>query len=236
MPDKIRVFLVEDHHLMRQGLAALLNSKEDIQVVGEAANGLEAVANVEAAGPDVVLMDLSMPNMNGLEATRQIKSRLPKVPVLILSMYNDPIFVARSLRAGASGYILKESMIEELTLAIRSVVAGGVFLSPLVAVPIVQEFLQRTSSALEDGYEQLTDREREVFQLLAEGNSAPQIAKLLVISLPTVRSHQANLKRKLGLKNRAEIVRYALDHPMTPRPGNPLAPGGLESRSGYGEG
>ena len=208
---------------MRQGLAALLSGQEDIQVVGQAANGLEAVANVEAAHPDIVLMDLSMPGMNGLEATRELKVRLPKTPVLILSMYNDPIFVARALHAGAAGYILKESMIEELTLAIRSVAAGGLFLSPLVAAPIVQDYLARTPAELADGYEQLTAREREVFQLLAEGHSAPQIAKLLVISLPTVRSHQANLKQKLGLKNRAEIVRYALDHPLTPRSQNPLA-------------
>lgn len=213
---KVRVLLVEDHHLMRQGLAALLAGREDIQVVGEAANGLEALAFVEKRAPDLVLMDLSMPTMNGLEATRQIKQRFPNVTVLVLSMYNDPVFVARALQAGAAGYILKESMVEEVALAIRSVASGGMFLSPLVAAPIVQEYLRASPDAL-DPYAQLTTRERQVVQLLAEGYTTPQIAKLLVISLPTVRSHQANLKQKLGFRNRAELVRFVIEHPLTPR-------------------
>ena len=227
---EVQIFLVEDHHLMRQGLAALLSGQDNLAVVGQAANGLEALALLEAAHPDVVLMDLSMPTMNGLEATRQIKERWPKLPVLILSMYNDPIYVTRALRAGAAGYILKESMIEELTLAIRSVIEGGLFLSPLVAAPLVHEYLLRGAPDLGDGYEQLTAREREVLQLLVEGQSAPRIAKLLVISLATVRSHEANLKHKLGLKTRADIVRFAVDHPLIPRPDALLAPrpGGSE--------
>src|SRR5690242_18805022 len=118
---RLRLFLVEDHHLMRQGLAALLNTRGDVEVVGEAANGVEALAQVEAAHPDVIIIDFSMPVMNGVETTRRIRERLQKVPVLILSMYSDPVGVSRALRAGASGYILKESMIEELSLAIHSV-------------------------------------------------------------------------------------------------------------------
>jgi two-component system response regulator NreC len=213
---KVRVLLVEDHHLMRQGLAALLAGRDDLQVVGEAANGLEALVLVEKLQPQLVLMDLSMPTMNGLEATRQLKQRFPRITVLVLSMYNDPVFVARALQAGAAGYILKESMVEELTLAIHSVVEGGMFLSPLVAAPIVQQYLRAAPDAL-DPYAQLTSREREVLQLLAEGYTTPQIAKILVISLPTVRSHQANLKQKLGFKNRPELVRFVMDHPLTPR-------------------
>ena len=213
---RLRVFLVEDHHLMRQGLAALLSQRGDVLVVGEAANGLEALAQLEAARPDVVIVDLSMPVMNGVETTRRIKERLPKLPVLILSMYSEPVGVTRALRAGASGYILKESMIEELSLALRSVAEGGLFLSPLVAGPIVQEYLRQGATTAEDDFSQLTPRECEVLQLLAEGHSAPHIARLLVIGLPTVRTHQANLKRKLGLKNRAELLRYALDHSIVP--------------------
>lgn len=211
-----RLVLVEDHHLMRQGLAALLSGRGEVKIVGEAANGLEALALVEKLEPQLVLMDLSMPTLNGLDATRQIKQRYPKIAVLVLSMYNDPMFVARALRAGASGYILKESMLEELTLAIHAVLEGGVFLSPQVAAPIVQEYLRGSPTGL-DPYAQLTAREREVLQLLAEGYSTPQIAKMLTVSLPTVRSHQANLKHKLGFKNRAELVRFVLDHPPAPR-------------------
>lgn len=214
----VRIVLVEDHHLMRQGLAALLTGREDVLVVGEAANGLDALALVDKTKPQLVLMDLSMPTMNGLEATRQIKQRYPRIHVLVLSMYNDPVFVARALQAGASGYVLKESMLEELTLAIRSVAEGGIFLSPLVAAPIVQEYLRASPEMLDDPYAQLTMREREVLQLLAEGNSTPQIAKILNVSLPTVRTHQANLKQKLGLTKRAELVRFVLDHPFVPRP------------------
>jgi two-component system response regulator NreC len=215
--NKLRVFLVEDHHLMRQGLASLLNTRQDVQVAGEAANGLEALASVEAARPDVIIVDLSMPVMNGVEFTRRVRERLPDVPVLILSMYSDPVGVARALRAGAAGYIVKESMIEELSLAIHSVVEGGRFLSPQVAGPIIQEYLQHAETEVQDDYNQLSPRECEVLQMLAEGRSAPEIARLLVISLPTVRTHQVNLKRKLGLKNRAEIVRYALDHGILPQ-------------------
>lgn len=211
-----RLVLVEDHHLMRQGLAALLSGRGEVKIVGEAANGLEALALVEKLEPQLVLMDLSMPTLNGLDATRQIKQRYPKIAVLVLSMYNDPMFVARALHAGASGYILKESMLEELTLAIHAVIEGGVFLSPQVAAPIVQEYLRGSVAGL-DPYAQLTAREREVLQLLAEGYSTPQIARMLTVSLPTVRSHQANLKRKLGFKNRSELVRFVLDHPPAPR-------------------
>ncbi len=211
-----RLVLVEDHHLMRQGLAALLSGRGEVKIVGEAANGLEALTLVEKLEPQLVLMDLSMPTLNGLDATRQIKQRFPNIAVLVLSMYNDPMFVARALHAGASGYVLKESMLEELTLAIHAVIEGGVFLSPQVAAPIVQEYLRGSLTGL-DPYAQLTAREREVMQLLVEGYSTPQIAKMLTVSLPTVRSHQANLKRKLGFKNRSELVRFVLDHPPAPR-------------------
>lgn len=216
--NKLRLVLVEDHHLMRQGLAALLTERGDVEIVGEAANGLEALPVIKRTQPQLVLMDLSMPTMNGLDATRQIKQLFPKTIVLVLSMYNDPVFVARALQAGASGYILKESMIEELALAMRSVVEGGMFLSPQVAAPIVQEYLRASPETLVDPYAELTARERQVLQLLAEGYATPQIARMLVISLPTVRSHQANLKSKLGFKNRPELVRFVMDHPLTPRP------------------
>ena len=208
---KLRIFLVEDHHLMRQGLAALLGQQGDMVVVGEAGNGVEALAQLEAARPDIVLVDLSMPVMNGVETTRRIKERLPSLPVLILSMYGDPVGVTRALRAGASGYIVKESMVEELTFAIHAVTEGGLFLSPLVTGPIVQDYLRGIANQ-DDDFGALTPRESEVLQLLAEGHSASEIAALLTISLPTVRTHQANLKTKLGLKNRADLLRYALDH------------------------
>jgi len=218
---KLRVFLVEDHHLMRQGLAALLHQQGDMEVVGQAANGVEALARLEAAHPHIVLVDLTMPVMNGLELTRRIKERFPKLPVLILSMYGDPVGVTRALRAGASGYIVKESMVEELTLAVRAVVDGGLFLSPLVAGPVVKDYLAGVTS-FDDDFGLLTARESEVLQLLAEGRTAADIAELLIISLPTIRSHQANIKRKLGLKNRAELLRYALDHHIVAPSAQPI--------------
>jgi len=220
---KLRVFLVEDHHLMRHGLAALLQQHGDMEVAGQAANGVEALAQLEAARPDVVLVDLTMPVMNGVELTRRIKERLPRLPVLILSMYGDPVGVTRALRAGASGYIVKESMVEELTFAVRAVAEGGLFLSPLVTGPVVRDYLAGLAR-FDDDFGLLTARESEVLQLLAEGRTAAEIADTLTISLPTVRSHQANIKRKLGLNTRAELLRYALDHHIVASSTHPFKP------------
>lgn len=206
---------------MRQGLAALLRQHTDLLVAGEAANGVEALAQLESVKPDIVVADLTMPLMNGVELARRIKERSPKLPVLILSMHSDPVGVTRALRAGASGYILKESMIEELTFAIRAVAEGGLFLSPQVTGPLVQDYLAGVTN-LDDDFGLLTSRECEVLQLLAEGRSASEIAELLTVSLATVRTHQANIKRKLGVKNRAELLRYALDHHMVGTSAQPL--------------
>ena len=198
---------------MREGLTALLDQEDDMIVVGEAANGVEALAKLENFQPDIVLIDLSMPLMNGVETTRRIKERMPSLPVLILSMYGDAVGVTRALRAGALGYIVKESVVEELTFAIREVADGRHYLSPLVDGPIVQDYLQGIPSQ-DDGFDKLTPRESEVLQLLAEGHSIAKIASMLTISQSAVRRHQANLKSELGLKNRADILRYALDHHM----------------------
>jgi len=208
---KIRVLVVDDHTIVRDGICALLGLAGDMEVVGEAANGREALEMVQKLVPDVVLMDIAMPVMGGLEATRRIRKELPKVKVLALTQYDDKAYVFPIIEAGASGFISKTAASSDLASGIRSVYRGDSFLSPSVARFLVEDYQQLASmKGGQDPYEQLTDREREVFKLAAEGYTTQEIADMLVLSPKTVEGHKTNLMAKLDIHNRTELVKYAL--------------------------
>jgi len=213
----IRIFLADDHKLLRQSLRVLLEKEPGLAIVGEAGDGLKTLDQVEALAPDVVLMDISMPHLDGLEATRRIKKRHPDVKVLILSMHGDDQYVGQALRAGASGYLLKDASKDELLLAIRAISQGGSYLSPRLSKMLIDDYLRLSDQTAEDPYHDLlTDREREVFQLMAENQSSPEIGRILGISPKTVRNHRANLMEKLGLHSQSDVVMFALRHGLIP--------------------
>jgi DNA-binding NarL/FixJ family response regulator len=206
----IRVLLVDDHTILREGVRALLADEREIVVVGEAGDGREALEKVEALSPDIVLMDMVMPGMNGLEATSLIKQRHPAIKVLILSMYDDDEYVQQVIQAGASGYLLKGMAADDLVLAIREVHAGASFLNPAVAAKLIEDYVRRVRGDGDAAGELLTAREREVLKLIAEGNTNQEIADVLRLSRKTVESHRANIMRKLDLHDVTELVKYAL--------------------------
>jgi DNA-binding NarL/FixJ family response regulator len=205
----IRIVLVDDHVMLREGLHAILEGQPDMEVVGEAADGLEAVRLVDQVAPHVVVMDIAMPGMNGLEATRRIKKAHPDCCVLVLSQYDDREYVLSVLKAGASGYVLKRSAGAELARAIRSVSAGEPALDPKAARAVMDAFVANAADESEEPAP-LTDREREVLILIAEGYSNQQIACTLHISSKTVEAHRGNIMTKLGLHNRTDLVKYAI--------------------------
>ncbi len=208
---RIRVLIADDHTILREGIRSLLKLYEDIEVVGEAADGNEAVEKVTLMTPDVVLMDIAMPGLGGLEATLEIRKRSPQTRILVLSQYDDPEYVFRLLKAGASGYVLKKAAGTELVSAIRAVSRGGSYLSPTVARPVIEGFLHGPEKTeTEDAYDGLTDREKQVLKLVAEGHSNSDIARMLTLSIKTVMGHRANLMDKLGIHNRTELVKYAI--------------------------
>jgi len=208
---QIKVLLVDDHAILREGVHALLAREPDILVVGEAADGQEALEQVPRLKPDVVIMDIVMPRMNGLEATRLITERHPESRVLILSMYDDHEYVVQIIQAGASGYVLKRVVTEDLVRAIREVYAGESFLYPPIAAKLIGDYLRVTKGERGDGPgEPLTAREREVLKLIADGHTNQAIAEQLGLSRKTVDSHRANAMRKLDLHDVTEVVKYAL--------------------------
>jgi DNA-binding NarL/FixJ family response regulator len=208
---QIRVLLVDDHAILREGVHALLAREPDILVVGEAADGQEALEQVPRLKPDVVIMDIVMPNMNGLEATRLITERHPESKVLILSMYDDHEYVVQIIQAGASGYVLKRVVTEDLVRAIREVNAGESFLYPPIAAKLIGDYLRVTKGERSDvPGEPLTAREREILKLIADGHTNQAIAGQLGLSRKTVDSHRANAMRKLDLHDVTELVKYAL--------------------------
>ncbi len=207
---EIRVILADDHTILRDGLCALLAGLADIQVVGQAADGLEVVQLVRELQPDVVVMDIAMPHLNGLEATRRIRSECPRCQVLILSQYEDAGCVLEALEAGASGYLLKRAAGAELADSIRAIRQGGVVLHPAAARVVVDAYLQGQEARQRDAYEQLTEREREVLILVAEGYTNQQIADMLHVSPKTVDRHRTSLMTKLDLHDRTEVVRFAI--------------------------
>ncbi len=210
----LSIFLVEDHHIMRRGLASLLRTELGAEIVGEAKDGIEALELLANCSPDAVIMDISMPRMNGVEATRRISQRFPGIRILILSMHNNPALVSQALGAGASGYILKEAMLEELTAALRAVLSGQVFISSLVEGPLPDNlFTSHAGAALSLApAEELTRREYEILQCFAAGKTVAQIAAELCVSIYTVYTHRTNIQRKLHLHNQAETIRYAVEH------------------------
>ena len=207
----IRVLVADDHAVLRQALRYMLESQPGLEVVGEASNGRDAVDLAEKLQPDVVLMDTVMPGLNGIEATRQIRRRLPKVKVLMLTGYQEDEQVAGALKAGASGYVIKKSDLDELLLGIQAVHRGNPYFSSSIGDGDLTDYLwQLKSNAGRVGYDLLTAREREVLQLIAEGSSNQQIAEELFISVKTVEAHRAHIMTKLHAKNRTDLIRYAL--------------------------
>jgi len=206
----ITILLADDHHVVRQGLRALLEKEDDFTVVGEAENGRDAVNLAVEKKPDIILLDVAMPDLNGLEAAKQIRSRLPKAKVIALSAYEGSSYVLGMIKAGAAGYILKDVAFQEVSNAIRMVAAGEFYLSQKVAGAVVDGFLQRGVSEGEPATAPLTEREREVLQLLAEGHSTKEIAKKLFLSVKTIEVHRWKLMKKLGLKNLAELIKFAI--------------------------
>ncbi len=208
---KIRVLVVDDHTIVRDGICALLRLAGDMEVVGEAANGREALEMVKKLMPDVMLIDIAMPNMNGLEATRHIRKEFPRVRVLVLTQYDDKEHVFWAIEAGANGFISKTAASSDLAHGIRSVHRGDSFLSPSAAKFLVEDYQTEANLRKEqDPYKQLSDREREILKLLAEGCTTREIADMLVISVKTVEGHKTNLMSKLDIHNRTDLVKYAL--------------------------
>jgi len=208
---RVRLLICDDHALFRAGIKAVLQEQPDVEVVGEAGDGREALDQVERLQPDVVLMDIEMPSLNGFDATRRITQLHKAVKVLILTMYAEELLVARCLEAGASGYVLKDVPVSQLIYAIEAVARGERYLSPRA----VQTVLDDQGQRLERGrtkYDLLTDREREVLKLLADGLSVKEVATRLDRSAKTVEVHKYNLMRKLGVHDRAELVKYAIAH------------------------
>ena len=208
---RIRVLVVDDHAIVRDGICALLSRAGDMEVVGEAGNGVEAIEMTKKLNPDVVLMDIAMPVLSGLEATRRVCREMPGTRVLALTQYDDKEYVFPLIQAGALGFISKTSASSELTSAIRYVDRGESYLSPSVAKLMVDDYQHGAAMQAEsDPYEQLTDRERDVLKLVAEGYTTREIADMLVISPKTVEGHKSSLMSKLNVHNRIELVKYAL--------------------------
>lgn len=210
----IRILLVDDHAILREGLRALLSYYPDVEVVGEAEDGLQAIEYVESLSPDIVLMDIAMPGMNGLEATRRIRQKHPNAHVLILTQYEDQPYVLNLLRAGVSGYVLKRALGVDLINALRAVARGESFLYPPVATTVLEQLRQSDMGAIQD-VKTLTSREQEILHRVASGETSRQIALALNISVKTVEWHRSNLMSKLDVRSVAELVRYAIEQGLT---------------------
>lgn len=209
MPD-VRILLADDHAVLRQGLRRILEEQSGWSVVGEAANGRDAVSQVEAIEPHVAVLDIAMPLLNGIEATRQLTRRMPATRVLILSMHSDQAYVTQAVKAGARGYVLKDSAGADIIQAVSALMAGKSYFSPPVAELMLDDYVRNlTEKGILDRYDALSEREREVLQLVAEGRSTKEIAELLSISVATVETHRAHVLQKLDLKNTAGVVLYA---------------------------
>lgn len=208
--EKIRVLLVDDHTILREGIRALLALSKDMEVVGEAADGQAGLEQVAELQPDVVLMDIAMPGLDGLEATRRIKDRHRSVKVLILTQHENREYVFPILKAGADGYVLKKAAGTELVSAIRAVHEGGTFLYPSVARTVVEDYLRPDGTVGDRRHPKLTDREIEVLKLVAEGRGNQEIADMLCLSVKTVTGHRTNIMEKLDIHSRTELVKYAI--------------------------
>jgi len=210
--NRVKVLLVDDHGLVREGIKMILEKERDFEVVGEATDGREALASLQRVSPDVILMDISMPNLNGFEAIFQIKRSHPRAKILVLTVHTNEEYVYKSLKAGALGYLVKDSAVSELVGAVKAVAEGKPYLSPSISKGVVDRLTRPAEMAKEDSpYERLTPREREVLQLIGEGKNYQQIADILKISYKTVENHRSNIVEKLHVRERAQLVRFAID-------------------------
>ena len=209
----MKVLITDDHAIVREGLQAYLSVQPDIEVVGEATNGEEAIKKAKDLLPDIILMDITMPGINGLEATRQIRKQNPDMKILVLTMHEEDDYFYRILEAGASGYFIKGGSFSELLSALRTVWHGDVFIYPTMAKKLLSNYLKGVKSGQEtEGYRKLTEREREILRFVADGRTNQEIAEQLFISPTTVQTHRAHMMAKLGLHNRTELVKYAIRH------------------------
>ena len=207
----IKVLIADDHAIVREGIRMILAAHDDIEVVGEAADGGEAIEQVDKLSPDVVLMDIAMPGLGGLEATLEIMKRKPQSKILVLTQYDNTEYIYRFLKAGAAGYVLKKAVGSDLVSAIRVVAQGKSFLDPSVADRVIKGFLEKPEAAGDEAlYDSLSDREKQVLKLIAEGYTMQQIADALYLSIKTVMTHRTNLMEKLGIHNRTELIKYAI--------------------------
>jgi DNA-binding NarL/FixJ family response regulator len=211
----IRILLADDHRIIREGLASLLERQQNMEVIRQASDGLQAVGLSRDLNPDVVVMDLTMPGMNGIEATRLITNEVPGVKVLCLSVHSDTQFISAVLDAGASGYLLKECAFEELVTAIHTVIGNQMYLSPGIAGTVVDDYKARRPELGASAFSKLTEREREIVQLLAEGQSTKEIADRLCLSVKTVGTHREHLMAKLQIHSLAQLTKYAIREGLT---------------------
>jgi two-component system response regulator NreC len=212
---KVRILLADDHQIMREGLKALLDKHSSIEVIAEAENGIETLAIARQERPDVIIMDIAMPDINGIEVTRQLKSELADIKIIALSMHSDRRFVSEILKAGASAYVLKQAAFEDLEKAIKAVMLNHTFLSADILESVVSDYVSQLSSSEYDAYRQLSDRERQVLQLLAEGNSTKETAFKLHVSVKTIESHRQNIMNKLGIRTLAGLTKFAVREGLT---------------------
>lgn len=211
----IKVLLADDHQVIREGLKMLLNASEGVEVVGEAESGRKVIDMLQKVSPDVIVMDVSMPELNGIDATARIRKEYPDVKILALSMHTDRRFIEGMLKAGASGYLVKDCAATELLSAIELVTTGEIYLSPKIAGKIVKRFLKQSSAQDEGAASSLSTREREILQLIAEGNDAKQIAFELCLSPKTVEAHRRNIMEKLNIHNVAQLTKFAIKEGLT---------------------
>lgn len=210
------IILADDHPIVRRGLRSVLEVEKDFSLIGEAGDGIEAVRLVENLTPNILITDMMMPGLTGLEVTRQVRHRVPKVKIIILSMHAAESYVLEALRNGANGYVLKDSAADELVHAIREVLAGRRYLSSQLSERAIETYIQKSESSITDSYDSLTNREREVLKLTAEGCTNNEIAERLFISPRTAETHRANLMKKLSLSNHTELIRYAIRRGLLP--------------------
>ena len=210
--NKIKIFIADDHTIVRKGIIALLQCEEDIEIVGEGENGRSALYEIDQVIPDVVLMDISMPLLNGIEATRQLKKRFPELKVIILTMHSHEEYILKALKAGASGYLVKKTLPRDLITAIHAVHRGGYYLSPSISKKVIDPFINQKPdlSDQEENYKKLTSREREVLQLIAEGYPNRKMAEIMCISSKTVEAHKIHIQEKLKIHGTAELTKFAV--------------------------